>query len=340
MLKYRAFVPAAVAAALAVLGPASTGIAQQAPAGDTPVLLYPGANTPVPQGQLLQPGAPYPGTADAPIKLIPPSEIKHHTTTPRDAAHELQAKTMVASPAKKSTPPKQAAKTATQIFTPTAPAPQPQAAPSAVSFIASPQSAVGAAPQPSPPPQTAVTHGIPLALTPTSPDIVVGTHNRGASQTLIGRAPAAATPPATRPQKNASLESAATPITPAPQPEKRVAPAKPPGQDHAGLTKRSQVLFAEGAVDPAPDTISDLRSLASSLTVTLKGTGRVQLEAFGGTPGDKSSDARRLSLKRALAVRALLIEDGVPAERIDVRALGGANDGGAPDRVDVFVHAS
>lgn len=100
------------------------------------------------------------------------------------------------------------------------------------------------------------------------------------------------------------------------------------------------MLFAEGAVDPAPDTITDLRNLASTLSATLKGAGRVQLEAFGGMPGDKSSDARRLSLKRALAVRALLIEDGVPAERIDVRALGGVNDGGAPDRVDVFVHSS
>jgi hypothetical protein len=32
-----------------------------------------------------------------------------------------------------------------------------------------------------------------------------------------------------------------------------------------------------------------------------------------------------------------LIEDGVPSEKIDVHAMGGADDGGATDRVDVFV---
>jgi len=62
------------------------------------------------------------------------------------------------------------------------------------------------------------------------------------------------------------------------------------------------------------------------------------VEAYGGTLGDKSSDARRLSLRRALTVRQLLIDNGVPSDRIDVRALGGAEQG-MPDRVDVFVKA-
>jgi len=66
------------------------------------------------------------------------------------------------------------------------------------------------------------------------------------------------------------------------------------------------------------------------------GAQKVQLEAYGGPRGDKSSDSRRLSLKRALVVRELLIEDGVPSETIDVRAMGGADDTGAADRVDVF----
>ena len=55
--------------------------------------------------------------------------------------------------------------------------------------------------------------------------------------------------------------------------------------------------------------------------------------------GDKGSDSRRLSLKRALVIRELLIEDGVPSEKIDVRAMGGTDDGGAADRVDVFLRA-
>jgi hypothetical protein len=40
-----------------------------------------------------------------------------------------------------------------------------------------------------------------------------------------------------------------------------------------------------------------------------------------------------------LVIRQILIEDGVPSERIDVRAMGGIDDHGAPDRVDVFVNA-
>ena len=53
----------------------------------------------------------------------------------------------------------------------------------------------------------------------------------------------------------------------------------------------------------------------------------------------QGSDARRLSLKRALAIRQVLIDNGVPAERIDVRAMGGADYMGPADRVDVFVKA-
>ena len=63
----------------------------------------------------------------------------------------------------------------------------------------------------------------------------------------------------------------------------------------------------------------------------------MQLQAYGGPKGDKGSESRRLSLKRALVIRELLIEDGVPSEKIDVRAMGGADDNGAPDRVDVYL---
>ena len=33
------------------------------------------------------------------------------------------------------------------------------------------------------------------------------------------------------------------------------------------------------------------------------------------------------------------LEDGVPSEKIDVRAMGGADDNGVPDRVDVYLRA-
>jgi outer membrane protein OmpA-like peptidoglycan-associated protein len=117
----------------------------------------------------------------------------------------------------------------------------------------------------------------------------------------------------------------------------------PPATDdeHAGLTKRGAVLFEKGVTDPSPAQFDGVKLLAGDLTTALEsGASRIQLEAYGGAPGDKSSDARRLSLKRALAVRQLLIDNGVPSNRIDVRAMGGIDDKGPTDRVDVFIRTS
>jgi outer membrane protein OmpA-like peptidoglycan-associated protein len=105
-----------------------------------------------------------------------------------------------------------------------------------------------------------------------------------------------------------------------------------------GLTKRSVILFAADASEPAKSALSSIKFLAGDLNASMTGSGsRIQLLAYGGDKGDKGSDARRLSLKRALSIRQVLIDDGVPSERIDVRAMGGADDGGPADRVDVFV---
>lgn len=120
----------------------------------------------------------------------------------------------------------------------------------------------------------------------------------------------------------------------------RVATLESGEADTADLTKRSSIPFSSGAEEPAPSALDTVRSLAGSLNAALSsGSARIQLEAYGGKPGDKSSDARRLSLKRALIVRQLLIDDGIPSERIDVRAMGGASDGGPADRVDIFMRA-
>ena len=121
---------------------------------------------------------------------------------------------------------------------------------------------------------------------------------------------------------------------PAPAPLSSIEPSAP------GLTKRSVILFASGASDPAQSALGAIKYLAGDLNAAMTGAGaRVQLIAYGGDKGDKGSDARRLSLKRALAIRQELIDDGVPSERIDVRAMGGADDGGPSDRVDVYVKA-
>ena len=117
-------------------------------------------------------------------------------------------------------------------------------------------------------------------------------------------------------------------------------PAPPPASDTAGLTKRSVILFARDASEPADGALGAIKFLAVDLNSAMtRPSSRVELQAFGGGRGDKGSDARRLSLKRALAIRQVLINDGVSPDRIDVQAMGGADDSGPADRVDVYVRA-
>jgi hypothetical protein len=119
------------------------------------------------------------------------------------------------------------------------------------------------------------------------------------------------------------------------------APPKPKADPHAGLTKKGEVLFSGTDIAPQTDSADTLKSLAGELNSALdSGAVRVELEAFAGTPGDKSSDTRRLSLRRALAIRQMLIDKGVPANRIDVKALGGIDDHGDAERVDVYLRGA
>ena len=100
-------------------------------------------------------------------------------------------------------------------------------------------------------------------------------------------------------------------------------------EGHKGL----RLLYDAGSVQlPAAGEVR-LKALAELLT---ESDDRIQLKAYGGGD-DATSAARRMSLSRALAVRSLLIEQGVRSTRIDVRALGVAKDGGPADRVDVLL---
>ena len=150
-----------------------------------------------------------------------------------------------------------------------------------------------------------------------------------------------ATPP---PQQQTSKPAKVTKVaaTEPPPAETMSAPAAAGGDSaHQNLFKHGAIMFVKDATDPSPSQFDGVKTLATDLNAALEaGASRIQIDAYGGAPGDKSSDARRLSLKRALAVRQLLIDDGVPSSRIDVRAMGGVDDKGPADRVDVFVRAS
>jgi outer membrane protein OmpA-like peptidoglycan-associated protein len=144
-----------------------------------------------------------------------------------------------------------------------------------------------------------------------------------------------AAPAKPTPQKPAPTKTASTTPPPA-QTAPSIAPQ--PAASQPGMTKRGEILFTKNATDPAPAQFDGLKLLAGDLSEALKnGSSRIQLEAYGGGHGDKGSDARRLSLKRALSIRQVLIDNGVPSNAIDVRAMGGADDSGPTDRVDVYV---
>jgi outer membrane protein OmpA-like peptidoglycan-associated protein len=154
------------------------------------------------------------------------------------------------------------------------------------------------------------------------------------------RSPAPAPTPAPAPEANpfggaTNLGNVFASVPPPP----KTAPAGPTiGNEN--LTKRSVILFAKDAPDPARSALGALKFLAGDLNAAMiSPNARVELQAFGGSKGDKGSDARRLSLKRALSIRQVLIDDGVSPDRIDVQAMGGVDDTGPTDRVDVYVKA-
>ena len=183
--------------------------------------------------------------------------------------------------------------------------------------------------EPKKPAQKAPPKAVASAAPP--PNLGFGGSDQGAAG-LLGnlQGPTQAVPPPAPPGRMARANP----------PPASAAPSEPKEAPTPGLSKRSVILFAPQAADPAESALGAIKFLAGDLNAAMSGpSSRVQLQAYGGNRGDKGSDARRLSLKRALAIRQVLIDNGVPAERIDVRAMGGADDTGPADRVDVFVKA-
>jgi OOP family OmpA-OmpF porin len=57
-----------------------------------------------------------------------------------------------------------------------------------------------------------------------------------------------------------------------------------------------------------------------------KDENRIQIDAYAESVSQHKSKARQLSLKRAVAIRRALMQKGIAAERIVVRALGDTTD--------------
>ena len=92
------------------------------------------------------------------------------------------------------------------------------------------------------------------------------------------------------------------------------------------------------AFEPNRPDLPDLgKPILDSVAATLKSNGgaRVELRAYASGLPDQAALARRVSLSRAIGVRAYLIEHGAHTTQIDVRAFGNRPDAGSPDRVDI-----
>jgi outer membrane protein OmpA-like peptidoglycan-associated protein len=162
--------------------------------------------------------------------------------------------------------------------------------------------------------------------------------------------------PALQPPIQAHNDNAPVPLTAAPQAPTPAAtanaPAAPVTDDAvAGGSRPTQVQVASAAsMGNVVNTVkfaagtTDLPTGSKSVLDTVAGkllgddALRVQLvaHATGGT--DQAMEARRVSLARAVAVRAYLIDKGVRSLRMDVRALGNrSDDGPATDQVDLLI---
>lgn len=236
-------------------------------------------------------------------------------TQPRGSATPGQVMLKPPSKAKRATPkPRRAVKATPRALTrkpvvqrPRPPAPpkiaaRPPAAPAAPAVPAPPKPAKVAVPTPPPPaPSIAPPPAAPVAAPPPPP----------------------AQAPASRPAPPAPKQTASLPPA-----TKRVGSKLAAGQQF-------RLSFGAGAAAIQDAAATQLNDVAKALKAD--GSLRLQLLAYSGGGTQTPSQARRLSLSRALAVRSHLIKQGVRSTRIDVRALGNKSEGGPPDRVDVIV---
>lgn len=148
-------------------------------------------------------------------------------------------------------------------------------------------------------------------------------------------APAVTRPPAVpvAPPAIAAIPPAVAVPAARPVPPQPVAVAADAPGEASPIPGGMRVTFGADRTDLNPVTEPALRNYARGLKANEQATVNVVATA-AGSPDDPST-TRRLSLSRALAVRAVLIGEGIASTRIYVRALGATGPAGPPDRVDL-----
>ena len=287
----------------------------------------------VPQGGLLPP--PGPGELEkrqaqinAALGAVPPAPAPATKPTPAAAPAPAPAK----APAR-SEPKAQSA----AAKKPGSPAAAPAAMPATIAPLYQPPPALSATLAMPPLPDSSAGSALaPMTPPPSAPPLPPPANFTPPASAAVKPVPTAASapPPATAPLGNMTVP-AKTAAAPAPQSASRP-PLAEPAQPFAPSGKSAaRVNFLSGSSDLPENAKSALKSVADQMNRDAEM--RVQLLAYAGPREDTASQARRLSLFRALAVRSYLIEQGIRSTRMDVRAMGNKYDEEPADRVDVVI---
>lgn len=208
---------------------------------------------------------------------------------------------------------------------------------------AAPKPAMAKAPAPAPKPKVAAAPTPKPAMpTPSAPKKLAEKKPAVPSATTSASAPpppppatvsASAPPPPPMPTASATAEAPAAPKAPtvsaAPAPTEQASTSTAAPSDDGAI----KVIFNGGDTKLSADGQAAIDKVLGELE---KSDGvRVQLMAYAVGDDLTASQARRISLSRALSVRSYLIEKGVRSSRIDVRALGDKGEGDPKNRVDV-----
>lgn len=240
---------------------------------------------------------------------------------------------------------------------PEAPATETAAAQDAAPARAAAAAAAAPAPRPEPEPEAAEPQAPPVtrAEAPSATEAEAapedGTFRVALPQAKPSAGETASAAPS--PLEMPAEESAAPPALAAAAPETAPEPAAQETETpQAGEPETGTPDQVAALTSPEPalarilfdrDSSAILTSARAELDATAErlkqgsGSTRIQLKAYGGEPGELSSEARKLSLRRALAVYNYLRDQGVLTSRMDVRAFGGTRDTGPTERVDIVV---
>ena len=181
------------------------------------------------------------------------------------------------------------------------------------------KSARAATPNPAPPPPSPAAN-INTAAPPPPPAVT----------TPLPPAPKIKSEPPAAPEVTKSPPPTATPLE-ASAPEVARLPAKLKMKPGRAL----QIAFNETETRLPDAEKARLLNLANAVREERRF--RLQLRAYAGGQDLSTSKARRMSLSRALAVRAFLIDKGVRSTQIDVRALGSKTSEKPVNRIDLIL---